>query len=126
MDIVLSVLGFCFLLMVINVLYFATIYPHLEFVILETLSSKDKMEARELRRILWTQHRYWLSLAQFYQLMARLENERLVLGWYEPHKEYPEIKVRWYKLLEKGCRKQEVSLATRLWFGIKGLIPNTA
>lgn len=110
-----------FVLLLVDVIYFAVIYPEQEFAILETLSRRDKMAGRELRSLLWTEAKYFVSLGQFYQMMSLLEERKLVQGWYEKHHEFPEVKVRWYKLLEKGYRRHHGKLLARMWMGMKGL-----
>jgi DNA-binding PadR family transcriptional regulator len=54
---------------------------HLQFLVLSTLAEDDR-SGREIRAAL---EAFGLArtAAAFYQTMARLENARLVLGWYE-------------------------------------------
>lgn len=74
--------------------------------ILNALGSEEK-SGKELR------NKIGMRLAPFYVLMARMEDEQLVEGWYKPvvvagHK----IKQRWYRATPKGRRLPAATLAT--------------
>jgi hypothetical protein len=54
----------------------------LQFLIIETIGAK-KMRGAELRELLRKEHRVTKTGPAFYQLMARLEEAKMVEGWYE-------------------------------------------
>lgn len=74
---------------------------HLQFLILSILR-EGEFSGRKLRAEL-TEHGIQKSGPAFYQLMARLEDNRLVKGWYtQKIVEGQIIKERCYKLTKEG------------------------
>jgi DNA-binding PadR family transcriptional regulator len=76
---------------------------HLQFLILDSLTPASR-SGRELRATL-AEHGARSSLPAFYQLMARLEEDGLVTGWYESRPDG--WKERHYELTDAGRRERE-------------------
>jgi DNA-binding PadR family transcriptional regulator len=75
---------------------------HLQFLLMSILSGSE-MSGRELRARLGEEG-VRKSAPAFYQLMARLEDQKLVEGWYVPKEvEGQRIRERHYKLLGAGA-----------------------
>jgi DNA-binding PadR family transcriptional regulator len=80
---------------------------HLQFLILDSLASASR-SGRELRATL-AEHGARSSLPAFYQLMARLEEDGLVTGWYEFRSVEDRCwKERHYEITDAGRREREV------------------
>lgn len=77
---------------------------HLQFYVLSLLMSKDTMSGVDLRAGLGKEgHRK--TLAAFYQMMARMEENDLAEGWYEQYTEDGQaVKERKYKITGGGDR----------------------
>ncbi|MBM3471636.1 MAG: hypothetical protein FJX75_00005 [Armatimonadetes bacterium] len=76
---------------------------HLQFAVLSALGASE-MSGRALRAEL-AKHGVKKSAPAFYQLMARLEEQKLVKGWYVPIEvDGHRIRERRYKLLAAGAR----------------------
>lgn len=76
---------------------------HLQFLILESLTSGDRA-GRDLRARL-AEHGVRNSAPAFYQMMARLETAGLVTGWYEQSIVSGQIiKERHYEVTKAGTR----------------------
>ena len=76
---------------------------HLQFLVLTGLGGRQR-SGREVRDHL-RKHRVRKSLPAFYQLMARLEEAKLVKGWYEREEiDRQIVRQRWYKVTASGLR----------------------
>src|SRR3954467_4247990 len=79
---------------------------HLQWLVLGTLLNGDVAGHRVREEL--AKHGVRKSGPSFYQLMARLEADGLVKGWYEYDMvDNQPIKERWYKLLAAGRRAWE-------------------
>lgn len=89
---------------------------HLQFAILSIIGGREKT-GREVRAEL-AERRLRKSGPAFYQLMARLEDEKMVKGWYtQKVVDGQIIKERRYRLLAPGVRALN---DTRLFYGSLG------
>src|SRR2546426_5638463 len=92
----------------------------LQFLIIETIGAK-KMRGAELRERLKTEHNVRKTGPAFYQLMARLEEAKLVEGWYEQEViDGQIIKQRCYRVTGLGERAHRETLGFYAQFGNKG------
>jgi len=82
----------------------------LQFLIIETIGAK-KMRGAELRERLKRDHKVNKTGPAFYQLMARLEEAKLVEGWYDQEViEGQIIKQRHYRVTGLGERARRETL----------------
>lgn len=80
---------------------------HLQFYVLSVLMDGQK-SGREVRGLLAREHSQKKTRAAFYQLMARLEEAKLIKGWYESkHVAGNTIKERRYEILGAGAQAFE-------------------
>ena len=83
---------------------------HLQFLVLGILRTEDQ-PGRALRQIL-AQYGIRRTGPAFYQLMARLEKERLVQGRYEPVTVGDQtVTERWYSITAPGQRRWQAAQA---------------
>jgi DNA-binding PadR family transcriptional regulator len=76
---------------------------HLQFLVLGVLTGDDR-SGRTLREALG-RHGVRRTAPAFYQLMARLERQRLVDGWYQPVAVGDQaVTERWYRITAPGRR----------------------
>lgn len=117
------VVGLCLLLfsLVKEVHWWLVHAPDTETAIITTLSQVDKMKARSLRKSLEKQG-YRVGLSRFYVVMSNLIDEGCVKMWHEPHQEYEDLKVYWYKLISGGRKK----VRSPLKLGFQSLLPHPA
>ena len=119
---IIFIVGLCLLLAsIVNEVRWWIVYaPDIEAAIITTLSKVEKMKARSLRKSLETQ-RFRVGLSRFYVVMANLVDDGCVEMWDEPHEEYIDPKVYWYKLISGG-RKKKVRSPLKL--GLQSLLPH--
>lgn len=76
---------------------------HLQFLVLTVLGGQQR-SGREVRDGL-REEKVRKSAPAFYQLMARLEEAKLVKGWYEREEiDGLIVRQRWYKVTASGVR----------------------
>jgi len=91
---------------------------HLQFAVLSALGASE-LSGRDLRAEL-AKHGVNKSAPAFYQLMARLEEQKLVKGWYVPIEvDGHRVRERRYRLLAAGAA--EVVGARRFYRAQTGL-----
>ena len=74
----------------------------LQFLVLTNLTMKDEVSGRDLRAWL-AENGVRSSGPQFYQLMARMEDNKYVEGHYHPKEiEHQIVNERRYRILERG------------------------
>ena len=82
----------------------------LQFLIIETIGAK-RMRGAELRERLRREHKVNKTGPAFYQLMARLEEAKLVEGWYEQEViDGQIIKQRCYRVTGLGERARRATI----------------
>jgi DNA-binding PadR family transcriptional regulator len=83
---------------------------HLQFLVLGVLRAED-LPGRAVRQVL-AQYGIRRTAPAFYQLMARLEKERLVQGRYEPVTVGDQtVTERWYSATAAGVRRWQAAQA---------------
>ena len=76
---------------------------HLQFLVLAIVKGGDQ-PGRVLRTII-ARHGVRRTAAAFYQMMARLERDGMVEGWYEQMTVGDQaVTERWYRILPAGAR----------------------
>lgn len=95
-------------------------YPQLELAILSALEKVDEIEGRELRSRLHQQG-FRLSAVRFYQIMAHLEDGKVVEGWCMDKTVHGIVlRSRWYRLRHEDGRRGEEKRFQR---AIRSLLP---
>lgn len=99
---------------------------HLQFLIIEILGGLDR-PGREIRKKLAAE-KVNKSGPAFYQLMARMEEAKLVKGEYRKIDiDGQAVQERWYKVTGAGLKARERTrdfYAERAAFGVKGGLAN--
>lgn len=97
---------------------------HLQFHVLSLLMSKDTMSGVQLRGEL-KKEGHKKTLAAFYQMMSRMEDNGLAEGWYEKYVEDGQpVKQRKYRITgdgDRAWRKQQGFYAASSQLGLAGL-----
>jgi len=94
---------------------------NLQFLIIETIGAK-KMRGAELRELLKNNHNVHKTGPAFYQLMARLEEAKLVEGWYDTQViDGQLIKQKCYRVTGHGEESRRATLRFYQQFGGEGL-----
>ncbi len=97
----------------------------LQFLVLSPLL-EGELEGRDLRNFLAQKGRH-LGRPAFYRLMSRLEDAKLVKGWYESREiDGDTVRIRAYKITAPGARACEamhnlVTSAAKNRLGLEGV-----